>query len=67
MGKLTPTIAQYSVSSLRADGRGVLDELPWQLREGFAVYRVSTLLCPEEVLLAIACVPHPVHKEIYHR
>lgn len=60
-----PAIHQDSVSSIRLDGLGVLDDNPRDLRECVALDKLAPLLLAERVLLPVGRVPHPVHEEIY--
>jgi len=59
-----PAINEDRVASLSLDGAGILDSLPWKLRERLALDQCSTLLGSESVLLRIGRIPDPVHKQI---
>lgn len=59
-----PSISQKRVTRLGLDDAGVFDCLPWELREGLALGRGSSLLGAETVLLGVGGVPDPVGEEI---
>ena len=65
-GEAVPAIHQDAVARLGLDLLGVLDRLPGQLGEGLASEHLATLLGAEAVLLAVACVPNPVDKQVAH-
>ena len=59
-----PPISQDLVAVLGLDGAGVLDGLPWELGEGFALDDCAAGLGAETVLLRVGGVPDPVHEEV---
>ena len=59
-----PAIDQDRVSGLSLDGAGVVDCLPGELGEGFAMDEAAAFLGAETVLLGVGSVPDPVHEEV---
>lgn len=59
-----PSIGQNTIAGLGFDGAGVLDGLPRQLWECLAGDESTSFHGAEAVLLAVGCVPDPVHEEI---
>lgn len=67
IAQLTPPVNQDRVASVCFYGSGVLDILPWQLRERMSLNNLSALLMSEVVFLAISRIPDPVYKEVRNR
>lgn len=61
---LVPTVAQNGVARITLDADGVLNLLPGKLGECLALDLVASALGAEELGLAVARVPNPVHEEV---
>ena len=57
---LTPPINQDRVTGISLNEFGILDSLPWQLRECLPLKEPPSLLLPELILLAVGGVPDPI-------
>ena len=59
-----PSVGQNAVASFGLDDSGIMNSLPRQLGEAFTGDKSTAFLGAETILLAVGCIPNPVHEEI---